>query len=150
VARGAIATAAVLLCTSAGVGWLYLLFHGHLLAFGPRVEGALPLQQLAGSESQPLPRLVVAWLPAGLAAGILVASPTRLSRPGRAAAVAATAWAVLFVAGALSDAIALNERLGPHLAPQLSRAGTWMAVGLMVIGSLPAPPAGRARRGIGR
>jgi hypothetical protein len=87
--------------------------------------------------------VAVAWLPAGLAAGILLASLTRLSRAGRAAAVAAIAWPVLFLAGAFSDAIALNERVGPHLGPQLTRAGTWVAVGLMVIGSLPAPPGGR-------
>jgi hypothetical protein len=60
------------------------------------------------------------------------------------------------VAGAVSDAIALNDRVVPQLGDQLHRAGTWVAVGLLVIGSLPAGrwrrrwPRGRARASIRR
>lgn len=127
--------------TAAGVGWLYLLFQAAVLPVGPRLAGALPLQQLASSDAQPLLRLVAAWLPAGVAAGVLVPG---LGRVGRTILVGVVSAAVLIAAGAVSDAVALNERVVPHLGPQLGRAGTWVAVGLMVIGSLPV---GRGRVG---
>jgi hypothetical protein len=147
VERGALAAATVLAATVAGVGWLYLLFRTAGLDAGPRLSGALPLQQLAGSDAQPLARLAVAWLPAGLAAGGALAALTRLGPVARAVAVAAVAGTLLFVAGAVSDAIALNEGVGAHLGGQFGRAGTWVPVALMVTGALPA---GRAGMGRGR
>jgi hypothetical protein len=140
-----LAVAVAATATAAGVGWLYLLFQWGALGAGPHVTGALPLQQLAGNESQPLLRVVVAWLPAGAAAGAALAGLTRLRWLGRAAVVALVGWAVLFASGAISDAIALNERVDQHLGPQLHSTGTWTAVGLMVIGSLLTAPAAAAR-----
>jgi hypothetical protein len=133
----------VVAVTAGGVGWLYLLFQAGALPAGPRVDGALPLQQLAGNDAQPLARLAVAWLPAGLGAGVALAGLTALGRPARSLVVAAIASILLVAAGAVSDAIALNDRVVPQLGHQLTRAGTWVAVGLLVIGSLPA---GRWRR----
>ena len=109
------------------------------------MSGALPLQQLAGNEAQPLLRVAVAWLPAGVAAGAALAMLTRLGWVGRTLVVATVSWPVLFASGAISDAIALNERVDQHLGPQLRSAGTWVAVGLMVIGSLLTARAGAAR-----
>src|SRR5262249_21623465 len=42
---------------------------------------------------------------------------------------------LLLLTGALSDAIAVNDPLSPHIAPQLSRGGTWVAVALFAAGS---------------
>jgi hypothetical protein len=44
--------------------------------------------------------------------------------------------AVLLFAGAVAGAIAITDPLGPHLAPQLSRVGTWVAVALFTLGSV--------------
>jgi len=143
--RGALGVAVTVVATAAGVGWLYLLFQWGALDAGPHVSGALPLQQLAGNEAQPLLRVAVAWLPAGVAAGAALTALTRMGWVARAAVVALVSWPVLFASGAISDAIALNERVDQHLGPQLRSSGTWVAVGLMVIGSLLAARADAAR-----
>jgi hypothetical protein len=115
----------------AGVGALYLMRGISLLAIGPDVRGALPLQQLAGGEAQPLFRMVLAWVPAGFVAGLAFAALTGLSPFARTASLAA-----LLLAGAAADAIAITDPLGPHLLPQLARVGTWTAVALFAVGSL--------------
>jgi hypothetical protein len=122
----------------AGIGVLYLIRQEGLLSIGPRVPGALPLQQLAGGEAQPLIRMAIAWLPAGLVAGLAFAYLTGLGARTRAAALAGLAAIVLLLAGAAADAIAITDPLGPHLLPQLTRAGTWIAVALFACGSLLA------------
>src|SRR5262245_54470291 len=71
----------------AGVGVLYLIRGVSPLALGPEISGALPLQQLAGGESQPLLRLAVAWVPAGFVAALALASLTRLGPRARVAAI---------------------------------------------------------------
>lgn len=120
----------------AGTGWLYLLRGVGPVAFGPDVAGALPLQQLAGDAAQPLAVLVLAWVPAGALAGAALARWTRLSRPARALAVSVVAAVMLFAAGAFSDAVAVSEPVVDELGPQAHRAGTWVAVALMALGSL--------------
>jgi hypothetical protein len=122
----------------AATGWLYLLRDVGGLAAGPRIAGALPLQQLAGGDAQPLSRVVLAWLPAGMVAGLLVAWLTHLRAASRALLVAVVAAALLVGAGAAQDAIAISDPVGPHISPQLHRAGNWAAVVLLVIGSLLA------------
>ena len=121
----------------AGIGELYLIRHA-ALGIGPGIHGALPLEQLAGQDAQPLLHLVIAWVPAGFAAGLALATLTRLAPLARTASLAVLAAAVLLIAGAMSDAVAVNDPLSPHLAPQLSRAGTWIAVALFTGGSLCA------------
>ena len=120
----------------AGVGLTYLLRDAAVLDFGPRVKGALPLQQLAGGESQPLARLAIAWLCAGAVAGLALATLTRSRTLPRTVGLALLAATLLLLAGAASDAVAVSEPLGPHLIPQLSRAGIWVADTLLVSGSL--------------
>ena len=132
VAAGLIALASL----AAAIGVLYLLRGTGSLAIGPNIRGALPLQQLAGGEAQPLLRMAIAWVPAGLVAGLALASLTGLRRWARATSLAALAALGLLLAGAAADAIAISDPLGPHLIPQFARVGTWTAVVLFALGSL--------------
>lgn len=130
--------------TAAGVGWLYVLRKSGVLDAGPRLAEALPLQRLAGGATQPVGRLVVAWLPTGLAAGIGLGLVSRLRRVGRAVAVFAIGLAVLLAAGAASDAVTSSEPIRRHLREQPHRAAIWVAAGLMALGAVVAPVIGRA------
>jgi hypothetical protein len=123
-------------CTAAGVGCLDLLRRAGLLDFGPPVSGALPLQRLAGSDAQPFARMAVAWVVVGVVAGLAMRAIGVRSRVWRGAAVALVAFAVLVVAGAVSDAVTASSGVGSHVAAQFRQAGTFVAVALMVIGSL--------------
>lgn len=137
-ARAGVAAVIALCSILAAVGILYLIRSESLLAIGPHIRGALPLQQLAGGEAQPLLRMVVAWVPAGLIAGLALASLVRLGPLARVVTLAVLAAVVLLLAGAAADAIAITDPLGPHLLPQLARVGTWTAVALFTVGSLSA------------
>ena len=67
----------------------------------------------------------------------------------RTASLTVLAALIMLLAGAISDSVAVNDPLSPHLAPQLNRGGTWIAVALFALGSLCAgllPP----RRGPSR
>jgi hypothetical protein len=125
----------VVVATVAAVGWLYLLRQSGLLDWSPRIRGALPLQQLAGDADQPLARMLIAWVPLGVVAGVLAAR-ARLGLGGTAMVTALTSWALLVIAGAGSDAAAISESIPSHLPAQLTRAGTWVAVALMTGGSV--------------
>ncbi len=143
--RRAVGLGALLLTVVAvagGVGVLYLIRHVPWLAGPPTLSGALPLQQLAGEASQPLARLVVAWLPAGLVAGFALGTLSRLDRPGRAIAAGSVAAVMLVAAGAGADAVAISGPLAPHVLPQLGRTGTWAAVALFAIGTSLVPVPG--------
>jgi hypothetical protein len=144
-----LAWALVVLAVVAGVGWLYILRDARALAVGPLLDGALPLQQLAGGSAQPLLRMAVAWLPGGLAAGLALRL-TGARRVVRLVGLAVVAAVVLIPTGAVSDAIAVNEPVASHVVPALTRSGTWAAVALFVIGALPftwpAPPRARGGR----
>src|SRR4051812_25654475 len=89
---GAAAAAAValsvLVATLAAFGWLYVLRRSGAIAAGPELPDALPLQRLAGGAAQPLSRVVLAWLPAGVVAGLAL-KWTGLGRRGGLAGVAA-------------------------------------------------------------
>lgn len=124
---------------------LYLLRSVPVLAFGPGVPGALPLQQLAGNDAQPLARLALAWIPAGASAALALAMTSRASPVARAIGVGAIGWMLLVLAGAGSDAAAISASVPSHLPQQLTRAGTWVATALLVSGTLlvrgpDAPP----------
>src|SRR5262249_32747365 len=97
IAAWLIATAALF----AGMGVLYLIRSESAFALGPQVSGALPLEQLAGQSGQPFGHLVIAWVPAGFAAGLALASLTRLRAAARALSLAALAAAGLLLTGAL-------------------------------------------------
>jgi len=140
--------AVVAIC--AGVGWLYLLRDASVLAAGPKLRGALPLEELAGRGAQPLARMALAWLPAGFAAGLALGLAVRRPHAGWiAVACGVLAFVLLFAPTAASEAVSQNERFGPHLVPALHRPGLWAAVALTVIGSLPgaAVAARRPRAG---
>lgn len=124
-----------LLAVLAGMGVLYLIRDESLLRAGPEVGRALPLEQLARQDAQPLGHMLIAWVPAGFAAGLALASRTRIRWVARTLSVTALAAVALLLSGALSDAIAVNDSLSPHLVPQLGRDGTWVAVALFGIGA---------------
>jgi hypothetical protein len=124
---------ATLVAVLAGFGWLYVLHRSGELAAGPDVREALPLQRLAGGAAQPLSRVVLAWLPAGLVAGVALKA-TGMGR-WRALAVFAAAAVVLIALGASADAVTASERFLPHVAPQLTRTAIWVAAGLAGAGA---------------
>jgi hypothetical protein len=125
---------------------LYLLRGAGLLPYGPDVPGALPLQQLDRSDAQPLARIVAAWVPAGAAAGLAL----RGAGVGVLARVVSTGVLgalLLIAAGAVSDAATVSGAVPSHVTGQLSREGTWLAAGLMMLGAALVPrgrPGGRA------
>ena len=119
----------------AGVGLLYLLKDAGVAHLGPKAAGALPLQQLDGSDGQPLARMALAWLPVGVAVGAVLVAFTRSSRLIALGVVALTAWVVLVLSAAGSDAIANSESFTAHLVSPLGVAGTWVALVLLVIGA---------------
>jgi hypothetical protein len=128
--------ALVLLAVCAGMGWLYLLREAGALDAGPRLSGALPLEQLARGDDQPLLRVVFAWVPAGVAAGVALAWATGWDRGRRALAIGLLGFVVLFATGAVSDAVAVNETVVSKLGGQFSHGGLWIEVACLVIGSL--------------
>jgi hypothetical protein len=144
---------AVLACAlivAGGVGWLNVLGGVPLLDAGPLVPGALPLQRLAGNEAQPLVRVLVAWIGAGLVMGAVLAAAGRTGRLKRATAAALTGGVTLVALGALQDAITTSEPVLGHVLPQFTREGLWVAVTVLAACALiPAPPAGTAAAGAG-
>jgi hypothetical protein len=135
------------LAVCAGVGWMYLLRDDFALATGPSMKGALPLQELAGRGAQPLLRVAVAWLPSGLAAGIVLALSTRMRALAIGAACGLIAFLLVFASTAGSEAVEHNERLAAHLGAAFGRSGLWAALAFVVIGSLlGAALTARARR----
>ena len=156
--RRVAAVPALVVITAAGVGWLYLLRDVSVLAVGPRVPEALPLQRLAHGDAQPLARLVAAWLPAGIVAGLAL---HRLRPAARALTAFGVVFAMLIISGAGLDALTVNERLTSHLGVQPGRAATWLAAALVALGTLvtsaprrravvPETPAGATRLGMER
>jgi len=132
----------VVAAVAAGIGWLYTLRHVALFKLGPTLTDALPLQRLAGGAGQPLGRMVVAWLPAGLAAGVGIALVSRLRRPARALAVFVLALALVVAASAASDSLTHNEPIRSHLHQQPHRPAAWLAAGLMALGAVLIPVIG--------
>ena len=126
----------VLLAVCAGMGWLYLLRGAGALDAGPRLSRALPLEQLARGDDQPLLRVALAWVPAGVAAGFALAWATGWGRLSRTIAVGVVGFVALFVTGAVSDAVAVNETVVSKLGDQFSHGGIWIEVACLVIGSL--------------
>lgn len=131
----------------AGVGLLYLLRNAGVAHLGPRLPAALPLEQLAGADGQPLARMALAWLPVGLATGAVVAAFTHSSRALALGVIALVAGVVLMLSAAASDAIANNERFTAQLATPLGAAGPWVSLGLLVMGAaIGVALAGASRR----
>ncbi len=131
---------ALALALVAGIGWLYLLRELGLLDAGPKLPGALPLEQLAHGDDQPLLRVTLAWLPAGAIAGFGLASASAMRRVPRGLAVLVPALVLLFVTGAAADAIAISSTdIVSRIPDQAAHEGLWTELALLVIGSLAAP-----------
>jgi len=129
-------TVALLIAVLVGTGLLYGLRGLGALDLGPRIPDALPLLQLAGFDGQPVLRVAVAWL----AAGIVLGLPVCRVAPLRRFAVAAMAAAplVLFASDA-SFALARNLRLTDVLVHRAPPLGPWFEVLLLAVGcALPA------------
>lgn len=124
---------ATLVAAVAGFGWLYVLHRGNALGAGPRLGEALPLQRLAGGAAQPLTRVVIAWLPAGVFAGVALRWAGLGRRRG--AGVFAASLVLLLATGAAADAITASEPLARHMAPQLHREAIWVASALVGLGA---------------
>jgi hypothetical protein len=143
----ALAGVVAVVAIAAGIGWLYLLRDSSALAVGPRLHGALPLEELAGRGAQPLGRVAVAWLPAGFAAGLALGLAARRPRTVWIAPVCGMlTLAIVFSTTAGSEAVSQNERLSAHWGSALEREGLWAAVAFVVIGSLPAVALAARRR----
>jgi hypothetical protein len=127
-----------------GLGWLYFLRGLHWFSAGPQVPDALPLLQLAGTDRQPLLRVVIAWLLAGVLTGLVLA---RLPRIRRVIVVALLALIVLLVASQASHALTRNIRFGSTLFSRVPASGPWLEAVLFTAGCLVP---GRLRRGRGQ
>jgi hypothetical protein len=136
--------ATVVAAVAAGLGWLYLLRTAHVLAVGPRVAEALPLQRLNGDDRQPLLRMLVAWAPAALVAAAGLACFTRLRRPARALAAGGGAALLLGLTGAMSDAVTASDPFSAHIGAQPGRIAIWLPAALFAACALM--PAGAAAR----
>lgn len=131
VVRGAARLLAVIAAVLAGVGWLYVLRGLRWFALGGRVGDALPLLQLAGGDGQPVVRVAVAWLAAGLVAGVVLGGLTRLWRIGVCGGVALI---LLLAASQASYALARNLRFSAVLWARSPGAGPWVEALLFAAG----------------
>ena len=142
-ARAAAIVLVVFASVAAGIGWLYVLRHAAFLRIGPRFADALPLQRLAGGSGQPLGRLVVAWLPAGIVAGLGIGLVSGLHRAARGVVVSVLALAFVLGATLVSDSLTHNESIRSQIHNEPHRAAAWVAAGLMALGALLTPVIGR-------
>jgi hypothetical protein len=148
--RAFAALLAPVVIVAGGVGWLDLLSRVEVLDLGPLAPGALPLYRLAGGEAQPLARVLLAWIGAGLVMGALLASIRRLGRLARAGLAALIGGVTLVAIGAVQDAVTTSEPLRRHVVAQLSHEGLWVAVAVLSACALiPARPAERAAAAAG-
>ena len=130
-----------MLAAVCGFGWLYFLRGAGWFAAGPKVGDALPLLQLAGFDLQPLARVLVAWLAAGVIAGLLT---WRLAPGRRAIAVALLGAVLLFVASQAAYALARNLRFTDVLFGHLPGSGGFVEAAVLAAGSyLPGGIVGR-------
>jgi hypothetical protein len=130
-ARGALTLPIIFVALLAGEGWLYALRSFGWFSSGPMVGDALPLLQLAGFDRQPLSRVVVAWLLAGVMLGIPL---YRVPRRWRALSIAPAALVLLFVASQASFALTRNLRFSDVLWTRSPGLGPWLEGLLLVAG----------------
>jgi len=142
-ARAVAALLVVVAVTAAALGWLDVMRRaGVLHGSGPKLRESLALQRLAGGAAQPLGRFVLAWLPAGVAGGALLALAGMRRRIPRGALLFVGCAALLLALDAAADAITASEPLSMHVAAQPGRLSIWAAAALAGLGGLVA---GRAR-----
>jgi hypothetical protein len=114
-----------------GYGWLYALRGMGLFRVGPRIGDALPLLQLAGTDGQPLLRLAVAWLLAGLIAGVAL---MRVRPLPRAAVAGAVTLVVLLLGSQAGYALARNLRFSDVVFTRGPGPGPWLEAVVFTLG----------------
>jgi hypothetical protein len=129
VAVGLVVTAVLGVLT--GYGWLYLLRDLGWFSAGPRIGDSLPLLQLASADGQPLLALAVAWLVAGVLAGLV---SVRRSPRWRVLVLGLIALAVLLIAAQASYALARNLRFRDVLLTQGPGLGPWLEALIFTLG----------------
>ncbi len=133
----------VLVSLLAGYGWLYGLRQTGSLRVGPPVADSLPLLQLAGFDRQPLARVVVAWLLAGLIAGVAL---IRVRPLQRASIVGVLGLVLLLISSQAADALARNLRFSHVLISRRPGFGPLVEAVMLAVGcALPRPVFGSER-----
>jgi hypothetical protein len=130
---GAAIILTLIITLMAGVGWLYALRGLDWFAGGPSIHDSLPLLQLAGRDAQPLDRVAVVWLAAGLVAGVALIRLPRLRRGALAAGVALVA---LLLDSQVSFSVTRNVSLGHALFSRDPGLGPWLEGVLFTVGCL--------------
>src|SRR5205823_4728098 len=115
--RASLAWVVAVVAVLAGLGWLYALAKLHAFDVGPHQSGALPLEQLASKDQQPLGRMALAWVPAGVAATLALALVARVSPARAPVGVGLLSAVILYLTTVTSDALARNEPLADHFGP---------------------------------
>jgi len=135
---------AVIVAQLSGYGWLYVLRGLHWLGGPPGISDALPLLQLPGFDVQPLPRVLVAWVLAGLLAGIILLARAPLPR---AVSVGVLGLLSLLLASQAAYALARNLRFDHVLFGHLPGVGSLVEAAALALGSyLPGGVVGRGQR----
>jgi hypothetical protein len=132
VAAAAGRVGATVIAVLAGTGLLYGLRGFGWLRFGPGLGDSLPLLQLAGFDAQPVARVVVAWLLAGVALGVLLPGSKLRSRVVIAVGLGLP---LLLFASECSFAVARNLRLTDVLSGRVPGPGAWTEALLMAAGA---------------
>ena len=136
--RGLLALVILIVSVAAGVGWLYLLRGTNALAVGPNLHEALPLERLARGDTQPMLRLVAAYLPAGICCGIALGAATRLRALGRGLVAGLGGFVVIVFTAAVSDAVTESQKVSQHLWIQPHRLAAWVAAASLALGAFIA------------
>lgn len=139
---GAAIVLTLLVALLAGFGWLYVLRGLGWFGVGPSIGDSLPLLQLSGRDSQPLERVLVAWLGAGLTAGVAL---RRLPRPWRAAVAGIVGLVLLLLASQASFSVTRNVSFGHALFSRSPGLGPWVEAAVFTIGCLLPGRAGREK-----
>lgn len=137
IAGTGLAGAALLLAVMAMLGLLYWMRQLALLSLGPRAGDALPLLQLAGFDGQPVGRVLVASLLAGLALGVVLSG---FDRSRRIVLVGVFALLLTLMQSDSSYALARNLHFGGVLLHRTPGLGPWLeAVIFTAACALPGP-----------
>jgi len=149
--RGVAGALLVLLSVFVGIGLLYAIRGLGWAPAGPSVPDSLPLLALAHHDGQPLARVALAWVAAGVAFGLL----TRWIAPRRRTLVALLPTLILLiVASDASSALSENLRLSAVLSNRVPPSGALFeallfaagaAVPGLAVGRLPKLEAARVR-----
>lgn len=132
----------------AGTGWVYVLRGLGWLDVGPRIADSLPLLALASFDGQPLLRVIVAWLLAGVLVGIAL---MRMSPGRRGLVTGVLGLVILLVAAQAADALTRNLNFGQTLFSHWPGLGPILEALAFAAGSaLPGVVTDRHRHGLGR